>query len=515
MARFGMVIDTRRCVGCMDCVVACKTENQTFPTGYEPRLDQPAARRATSRTCRLDDPSRALQPLRRPAVRDLLPDRRQPRPRVRRGRARRRRRSASAARPASPRAPTTPASSTPTATPTSARSASTAWSRAWSPACVAVCPTHCMHFGDLDDPESEVSRLLASRPAPSRSCPRPGRGRASSTWSDAAMSSSSLTTAPQPAGRPHAARLGLGDPRLPVPRRLRRRDHGALRLGPAGRAAQPPGHSSVSLASSGRFGSGSCSICLGMLALFLDLEHKLYVWRLYLTMEPLVADVLGRLDPAARLPRARALAVLLRAAGAGSSAWLAPRSARCRGACADDLRAARLGFVPHGRPASALGIYTGILLSALGARPLWSSALLGPLFLVSGLSTGAAFAHWARPTPDEQAPDGLARQPLPRRSSSASSRCFLIGLLRRARRTPQAARLLLGGPYTAVFWVGRRRARDRPAARRSSRSPSRHRISTRRIAPVLVHARRSRAALRHRLRRPVQPLDPPAERQDA
>ncbi|MFN8093544.1 MAG: hypothetical protein U0599_15260 [Vicinamibacteria bacterium] len=25
----GMVIDTRRCVGCMDHVVACKTENQT------------------------------------------------------------------------------------------------------------------------------------------------------------------------------------------------------------------------------------------------------------------------------------------------------------------------------------------------------------------------------------------------------------------------------------------------------------------------------------------------------
>ena len=27
MARFGMVIDTKLCVGCMDCVVACKTEN--------------------------------------------------------------------------------------------------------------------------------------------------------------------------------------------------------------------------------------------------------------------------------------------------------------------------------------------------------------------------------------------------------------------------------------------------------------------------------------------------------
>ena len=42
---------------------------------------------------------------------------------------------------------------------------------------------------------------------------------------------------------------------------------------------------------------------------------------------------------------------------------------------------------------SALGIYTGILLSSLGARPLWASGILGPLFLVSGLSTAAAFTH--------------------------------------------------------------------------------------------------------------------------
>ncbi len=33
MARFGMVIDTAKCVGCMDCVVACQTENDV-PTGY-------------------------------------------------------------------------------------------------------------------------------------------------------------------------------------------------------------------------------------------------------------------------------------------------------------------------------------------------------------------------------------------------------------------------------------------------------------------------------------------------
>ena len=36
--------------------------------------------------------------------------------------------------------------------------------RGLDPACVSVCPTHCMHFGDAEDPLSGVSRLLATRP---------------------------------------------------------------------------------------------------------------------------------------------------------------------------------------------------------------------------------------------------------------------------------------------------------------------------------------------------------------
>ncbi len=36
-------------------------------------------------------------------------------------------------------------------------------SQGLDPACVAVCPTRCMTFGDLDDPNSEISRMLASR----------------------------------------------------------------------------------------------------------------------------------------------------------------------------------------------------------------------------------------------------------------------------------------------------------------------------------------------------------------
>jgi len=39
MARYGMVIDTRRCVGCMDCVVACQ-DREPRARGVQPRLDR-------------------------------------------------------------------------------------------------------------------------------------------------------------------------------------------------------------------------------------------------------------------------------------------------------------------------------------------------------------------------------------------------------------------------------------------------------------------------------------------
>jgi formate-dependent nitrite reductase membrane component NrfD len=209
-------------------------------------------------------------------------------------------------------------------------------------------------------------------------------------------------------------------------------------------------HATFSLASSGLFTLGLGAISLGMLALFLDLSHKAYVFRLYLTMKPwspmswgawillLVYPVLLTgilLDP----PRS-----LVRLTPALDALW---RS------LAENLRVRRsTGFVSIATGV-ALGIYTGILLSALGARPLWSSALLGPLFLVSGLSTSAAFAHWASPEPAER--EQMAWLDNLFLTIELGLLVFLlVGLLSSTEAHARAARLLLGGPYTAVFWVG-------------------------------------------------------------
>jgi formate-dependent nitrite reductase membrane component NrfD len=207
---------------------------------------------------------------------------------------------------------------------------------------------------------------------------------------------------------------------------------------------------SFALTSSGPALLGLAAISLGMLCLLLDLTHKLYVWRVYTTFEPsspmswgswiliLVYPVLALgvlLDPprvlAERVPIVRSLAEFL----------------------ASNRRARKALGVTGVVAGIALGIYTGILLSALGARPLWSSAVLGPLFLASGLSTAAAFGHLV-------APDPMEREELARMDNVflvaelALLALLLVGLVSSTRAQAEAAALFLGGPYTAVFWVG-------------------------------------------------------------
>lgn len=197
-------------------------------------------------------------------------------------------------------------------------------------------------------------------------------------------------------------------------------------------------------------GASLVLISLGMGALFLDLEHKAYVWRLYVTFRPASPMSWGAWILVAVYP-ALAAALLLH-----MPPWLRRRTPALA-ALADRLpaipRLVRWVAAANMILGGLLGIYTGVLLSAFGARPLWNSALLGPLFLVSGLSSAAALVHLV-------ATDRSERELLARadnrflQAELATLALFLIGLVTSTEAHLRAAELFFGGPFTAVFWVG-------------------------------------------------------------
>ncbi len=98
-----------------------------------------------------------------------------------------------------------------------------------------------------------------------------------------------------------------------------------------------------------------------------------------------------------------------------------------------------------------LGVYTGILLSAFNARPLWNTSILGPLFLVSGLSTGAATIMWMAKDHHEKIAFSKIDLLL-----IAVEIFFIVhmfmGFLASSEVQQEAAALFLGGEFTAVFW---------------------------------------------------------------
>lgn len=218
---------------------------------------------------------------------------------------------------------------------------------------------------------------------------------------------------------------------------------------------------------------------IGMLALLLDLTHRLYVWRIYLTFQAsspmswgswVLIIVYGVLLVSAlvRLPQ--------------SWPWLGrtvPRLDTVSTALVErPLWLMLLGW-SNIALGIGLGIYTGILLNTMVARPLWNSAILGPLFLFSGLSAGAAVMHLAavmvagRPAAQSLVGGALASMiqplgPLPPEKKTVDAliradlgflaiEAVLIGLLLINLNTSSAshaaaASLITTGPYALPFW---------------------------------------------------------------
>lgn len=128
-------------------------------------------------------------------------------------------------------------------------------------------------------------------------------------------------------------------------------------------------------------------ITIALICLFYDLTHKLYFWRLYLTFRlesPMSFGswVLMFITPLSFLwtfsyarevfPKLKFKYEILNTLEKFAIA---------------NRKIMAILLLPL---SISLGVYTGILLSAFNARPLWNNAILGPLFLTSGLTTATA-----------------------------------------------------------------------------------------------------------------------------
>jgi formate-dependent nitrite reductase membrane component NrfD len=219
---------------------------------------------------------------------------------------------------------------------------------------------------------------------------------------------------------------------------------------------------------------------VGMGALFLDLAHKLYVWAIYLTLQPTAPMSWGGWVLLIVFPVMLASA-LIRLPEAWP--WLTDTVPVLK-RWSETLNAqpkwiAILGWlnIVFG---VALGIYTGILLSTMVARPLWNQSILGPLFLVSGLSAGAALMHLMSTILPPQRPAargliggalGALVQPLgselPNKSTGNTLTradlaflavelvmlgLLLIGLMTGSASHLAAFQLLMSGKFAFAFW---------------------------------------------------------------
>jgi protein NrfD len=191
------------------------------------------------------------------------------------------------------------------------------------------------------------------------------------------------------------------------------------------------------------------ALVLGLFMLFLDLKHKLYFWQLYTTIRlqsPMGwgAWVLMIVTPISFIwcasymkeifPRWKWKFKFLDT----FEAWV--------------IRNRKYIAWPMAVYAVILGIYTGILLSAFNARPLWNTALLGPLFLVSGMSTGAASIILISKSHKERRIIGRLDLLLIVIELFFITH-MIMGFLAGPEVQINAAQLFLGGQFTVSFFV--------------------------------------------------------------
>jgi protein NrfD len=191
------------------------------------------------------------------------------------------------------------------------------------------------------------------------------------------------------------------------------------------------------------------ALILGLFMLFLDLKHKMYFWQLYTTIR--LESPMGW--------GAWVLMIITPISLVWSGSYL--REAFPRWDWKFKFLYTFEAWVIRNRIffawpmviyAVILGIYTGILLSAFNARPLWNTSLLGPLFLVSGMSTGAATIILISKNHEERRIIGRLDLLLVVIELFFITH-MIMGFLAGSEVQISAAHLFLGGPFTVSFFV--------------------------------------------------------------
>ncbi|MGD9992689.1 MAG: NrfD/PsrC family molybdoenzyme membrane anchor subunit [Salinivirgaceae bacterium] len=190
-------------------------------------------------------------------------------------------------------------------------------------------------------------------------------------------------------------------------------------------------------------------LALGLFALFLDLHHKPYFWRLYTTIKLQSPMSWGAWTLMLITPLSMIWAALHIREWFPNWDW--------KFQWLRDLEKFFSAYKKHMAWAMTilgliLGIYTGILFSAFNARPLWNTSILGPLFLASGLSAGSALIMLISNKHKERRV--FAQIDL---IVIAVEFFFIIHMLMGFQASTQvqidAAQIFLGGPLTAPFWI--------------------------------------------------------------
>jgi len=190
------------------------------------------------------------------------------------------------------------------------------------------------------------------------------------------------------------------------------------------------------------------ALSVGLLALVYDLTHPLYTWQLYTTV---------RIES----PMSWGAWVLLITTPL-SFLWVISYYSELFPKWKLDItflhnlesflkkhrKNMALAFIPL---SIILGVYTGILLSAFNARPLWNNAILGPLFLTSGLSTGAATIILLAKTAKERHLFGKIDLALIVIELGLIIH-MLMGMYAGSEVQLEAMQLLLGGDFTIPFF---------------------------------------------------------------